>query len=328
MDCEPISRAPDAFQQPVPTAAIETIYRRTFGSNTQVTTAIELGGGMYNNTFRVQVAEQDRPTILRVAPAPEQQFRSERELMRNEFATLPHLAPIAPLMPRLIVADFTHEVIERDILVQTLLDGVPAPERLTEYPRASWAGFFRQLGDVARTVHAVRGPSFGPVSRPGHASWSEALIASLVDIATDLDDVGLDSADLRMAADLVAQHRVSFDEIAEPQLLTGDLWTVNCLLDASAPAPTLRGVLDFDRTLWGDPAADWTIRMATAKQDERAAFWQTYGPPDASPRAELRARLYEARHLGAIQLERYRLGNRAGVQDSYGALAEILATMT
>jgi hypothetical protein len=47
--------------------------------------------------------------------------------MPNEFATLPYLAPISPLTPRLIAADFTHEVIERDVMVQTLLDGVQPP---------------------------------------------------------------------------------------------------------------------------------------------------------------------------------------------------------
>ncbi|MFE2585452.1 phosphotransferase family protein [Streptomyces sp. NPDC059378] len=325
MDYQPIPRAPGAFQQPVTPEEIEAICRRVFGTNAQVTAAVELGGGMYNTTLRVTVTGEDRPVILRVAPAPERQFRSERALMRNEFATLPYLAPIAPLMPRLIAADFTHEVIERDVMVQTLLDGVPAAERLGAYPRSAWPGFFRQLGQVARTVHAVHGPHFGPVRGPGYASWSEALAVSFADIAGDLDTVGLDAADVRKAADLVDEHRAAFDEITEPRLLSGDFWTINCLLDASAAVPTLRGVLDFDRTLWGDPAADWTIRMAMTRQDERTAFWETYGSSDDLPGAMLRARIYEARHLGAVRLERHRLGNPAGVAASYEAMVPILA---
>jgi len=325
MDYQPIPRPPDAFQQPVAPEEITAICRRTFGSGTQVTAAVELGGGMYNTTLRVHVTGEERPVILRVAPPPHKQFCSERALMRNEFATLPYLAPIARLMPRLIAADFTHEVIERDVMVQTMLDGVPAVERLGAYPRTTWPGFFRQLGEVARTVHAVRGAHFGPVAGPGYTTWSEALTASFTDIAADLDAAGLDAADLRKAADLVDQHRSTFNEITEPRLLSGDFWTINCLLDASAPAPTLSGVLDFDRTLWGDPAADWTIRMATAKQDERTAFWETYGPRNDAPAVVLRARIYEARHLGAVRLERHRLGNREGVRASYDSMADILA---
>ncbi|MFF8532042.1 hypothetical protein ACF07B_08750 [Streptomyces sp. NPDC015532] len=41
---------------------------------------------------------------------------------------------------------------------------------------------------------------------------------------------------------------------------------------ADSPTPVISGVLDLDRNLWGDPAADWTIRMAGAKTDERTAF--------------------------------------------------------
>ncbi|CAL9675435.1 hypothetical protein [Streptomyces sp. enrichment culture] len=37
------------------------------------------------------------------------------------------------------------------------------------------------------------------------------------------------------------------DEVTEPRLLTGDLWTVNCLLDRVAAEPVITGVLDFDR---------------------------------------------------------------------------------
>ncbi|MFF2431642.1 phosphotransferase family protein [Streptomyces mirabilis] len=210
-------------------------------------------------------------------------------------------------------------------MVQTLLDGVPAAERLGAYPRSTWPGFFRQLGEVARTVHAVRGQHFGPVAGPGHTTWGEALTYSF--IAADVDAAGLDATDLRKVADLVDQHRATFDEITEPRLLSGDFWTINCLLDASAPAPALSGVIDFDRTLWGDPQADWTIRMATAKADQRQAFWETYGPLEQSESAAWRQKIYEARHLGALRLERYRLGNQEGVDARYESMADILAAV-
>jgi aminoglycoside phosphotransferase (APT) family kinase protein len=110
--------------------------------------------------------------------------------------------------------------------------------------------------------------------------------------------------------------------------LSGDLWTVNCLLDADAPEPLISGVLDFDRTEFGDPAADWTIRMAQARQDEREAFWDSYGPMDRSPSAVQRAGIYEARHLAAIRLERHRLNNPGAVRETYGTMAKTLAELT
>ncbi len=37
-----------------------------------------------------------------------------------------------------------------------------------------------------------------------------------------------------------------------------------------------------------------------------------------------RRRVYAVRHLGALRLERHRLGNKASVEGSYGAVAEEL----
>lgn len=328
MDFQPVERASEAFQQSLTAEEIGEVCRRAFGDAATPVSAIELGTGMYNNVYRVALAGQDRPVILRVAPPEAHQFRSERHLMRNEYASQPWLAVIAPLMPQVLAADWSHEVIARDWMIQTHLDGVPAPEHLGTYPRTSWPRFFRQMGTIARSVHDVRGPHFGPVSGPGYRTWSEAVIASLEEIAADLDGAGLDAADVRKVAAVAAHDRAVLDEVTEPRLLTGDLWTVNALMDPAAPEPVITGVLDFDRTWFGDPAADWTIRMAMAKEDERTAFWESYGALDRSPAAVWRARVYEARHLGAIRLERQRLAKADAVRESYGAMAEVLAGLT
>ncbi|MEU8983090.1 hypothetical protein [Streptomyces sp. NPDC048309] len=147
--------------------------------------------------------------------------------MRNEYATVPYLASVADLIPRVLFADWSQEVIGRDWMVQSHLDGAPAPDRLGDYPRTLWPGFFAQLGTIAKDVHTVRGPHFGSVAGPGYPTWSEAVLASLHAIAVDVSRVGLDAADVRKAADLAAAHRILLDEITEPRLLTGDLWTVH-----------------------------------------------------------------------------------------------------
>jgi hypothetical protein len=69
---------------------------------------------MYNNVYRVTLAGRDRPVILRVAPEEHRQFRGEWHLMRNEYASRPWLAVIAPLIPQVLAADWSHEVIARD----------------------------------------------------------------------------------------------------------------------------------------------------------------------------------------------------------------------
>ncbi|TCC40688.1 phosphotransferase family protein [Kribbella speibonae] len=307
---------------------LEAICRRAFGSGVVMVRADELGFAGYNSVYRVELAGSDAPVILRVAPREDMQFGSELHLMRNEYASIPWLTAIAPLMPRVLAVDWSHEVVDRDWMIQTCLPGIPAPEHLSSYPRSGRTTFFRQLGAITRTVHDVRGPHFGRVSGPSYASWSEAVIASFTQIADDLEQLGLDAADVRESADLAAQGRATLDEIHEPHLLTGDLWTVNCLLDAESPEPLISGVLDFDRTEFGDPAADWTIRMAQAKPDERESFWDSYGTLNRTPAATWRATIYEARHLATLRLERHRLHNTKAVHESYEAMSKVLAALS
>ncbi|HEV2888713.1 MAG TPA: phosphotransferase, partial [Jatrophihabitans sp.] len=152
MEFHPIERAPGAFQQSVTSGQLESLCRRAFGAGVQVVAATELGLGAYNSTYGVELAGQP-PVILRVAPEPGRQYRIERELMRNEHATVPYLAGLGALLPRTLALDFTHQLIGRDYLFQTLLDGVPAPDGLDRYPRPAWAGFYGQLGSIARAVH-------------------------------------------------------------------------------------------------------------------------------------------------------------------------------
>jgi aminoglycoside phosphotransferase (APT) family kinase protein len=326
VEFRPIERAPGAFQRSVSAEQLQAMCHRAFGAGARVASAVELGLGAYNNTYRV-VLDGRPPVILRVAPEPGRQFRIERTLMRNEHATVAYLAGLGELLPRTLAADFTHQLIARDYLLQTLLDGVAAPDGLSRYPRPSWAAFFGQLGDIARAIHDIAGTRFGMVAGPTYATWSQALIGYFEDAGADLRDAGLDAEDAGLLAEAADRHRAVLDEINRPRLLHGDLWTVNVLIDPDAPEPRITGVVDSDRGWWGDPLADWTIYCAMRRHGaEHRAFFERYGPLPTGDHDRLRARFYLARHLLAIRLERYRLGDTelaATYDDVRAVLAEL-----
>ena len=164
-------------------------------------------------------------------PEPGRQYRIERELMRNEYASMPFLAPIAPMIPRTLAADFTHEIIGRDYLFQTMLDGVPAPDGLGAYPRSAWTPFFRQLGrspaDPRRPRQRVR-----PGDRAGVRHLERGAGRPLRRRCGRLGPTpGSTRRTVRELADAADKHRALLDEVTEPRLLHGDLWTVNVMLD-------------------------------------------------------------------------------------------------
>ncbi|MFD2415166.1 phosphotransferase family protein [Amycolatopsis pigmentata] len=326
MEFRPVARAAGAFQETVSASEILALCHRGFGQDAVVLSAIELDGGLYNNTYRIEFPDRDA-VILRVAPEPGRQFRIERRLMRGEQTSLPFFAPIAAMMPRTLFADWTHDLIGRDYVFQTILDGVPAARAIHDYPRPAWAALYRQLGAVTKTVHSVRGERFGPVTGPGYDHWSEAVIRCLEDTAADLEDAGLDASDMRAVATVAAEQTEALDAIEEPRLLHGDLWTPNLMLAPKAPEPLITGVLDHDRAWWGDPAADWSVFVASGKSAAKP-FWDTYGTLPCSADANWRALIYRARHLGAIRLERHRLGRDDRIADTYHRMREVLDLLT
>ncbi|MFF7358984.1 MULTISPECIES: hypothetical protein [Streptomyces] len=76
MDFRSIPRDRHASQQPATAEDIQAIGQRAFEDAARVTSAVELGGGMYNTTYRIPVDSTETPLILRIAPAPGQQFTS------------------------------------------------------------------------------------------------------------------------------------------------------------------------------------------------------------------------------------------------------------
>ena len=327
MILQSVERASGAFQQQLTGEQITATARRAFGERIEVVSAIELGDGTYNSTYRVTLAS-GLETILRAAPEPERQLRAERALMRNEHAAAPYFAPIAALLPRTLCVDFTHDLIGRDYMFQTIVPGIPAREGLEKYPRERWTSFFRDLGAITKRIHAVRGTHFGPIIGPAFTTWSESVLAALTDIVADLEDLGLNPADVRELLEIAIDSKTILDEVREPSLLHGDLWTINVMVEPDSPEPTVSGLFDCDRVTWGDPESDWAIYRAAGRPGtERDAFWETYGPLDDSPHARRRRLLYEARNIAAARIERHRLAHEDAVAASYDELGTVLSQL-
>ncbi|MEU8629978.1 hypothetical protein [Streptomyces sp. NPDC048669] len=70
-------------------------------------------------------------------------------------------------------------------------------------------------------------PSPVPSTTCAVRTSAPSTVASLEEIAADLDSAGLDSGDVRKVAAMASRGRAALDEVTEPRLLTGDLWTVH-----------------------------------------------------------------------------------------------------
>src|SRR5829696_3202228 len=98
--------------------------------------------------------------------------------------------------------------------------------------------------------------------------------------------------------ELIRAHPQKLDEIQVPHLLHGDLWSFNILIGRTENHPAIVGILDADRSWWGDPMADWTmfILAHADKEAGHSRFWQGYGPLEDTPGAGFRKTVYDGMH--------------------------------
>lgn len=302
--------------------------QRAFGEEIQVESIKELGGGLYNNTYLVRILDM-QPVILRVAPHFARQNRHEKYFMRNEHASHPFLAPVAWLLPRILMADFTHQIIERDYLFQTYMEGEQWAQIMDMFTAEEKKSLWRQLGSITSKIHAVQGDHFGSAATGTRfPSWSLIVMDLLTNIILDLEDAGLDATDIRTIRDIAQAHTHILDEITRPHLLYGDLWTVNILVKRDEEGPRITALLDADRTSWGDPLADWTIFLLHRNAGTEAdAFWETYGQPEKTFGAQFRALIYQGRYIGGARLEHHRLHRHDIARRSYQDVQGIIEAL-
>jgi len=250
--------------------------------------------------------------------------------MRREHAMQPYFAPVAALMPKTLMVDFTHQLIDRDYMFQTFLEGARWDDAREELTPDENNILWEQFGNITRQIHDVRGESFG-LPRPGFQfeRWSQTVIDRLERTLQAAIGLHLDTTDLAQILELVRTHPQQLDEIQTPRLLHGDLWLFNLLIGHGEDGPAIVGVLDADRAWRGDPMADWTMFiLAHADPEEgHAHFWRAYGLPEDTQGARFRKTAYDGMHAATALVWSVRNQDDGTVKRAYGTLHEVAALL-
>jgi hypothetical protein len=216
--------------EPLTRKQIEAICRRAFGPEAGLLGMEQFRGGTHNQVYRLTVPGQ-LPLILRVAPPDDSGLAwDERDLMRREQAIRPAfaaLAGLAPLMPRVVFEDFSREVIDRDYMLQTFIEGHRWEDMAEQLEPEEALGLWRAFGGLLRQIHDTAGPYFGdPPPGQSFPHWSEAVEYRLARTIERLRGLSLDDAAETLAGvqALARGRRLLVDEVAVPRLLHGDLW--------------------------------------------------------------------------------------------------------
>lgn len=280
----------------------------------------ELGGGTFNETYLVELSGKER-IILRVAPPPTTDtYWDDVALMRREHSILPFFASIAALMPKIILADFTHQIVERDYVIQTFMEGKRWSDVEDELTPEENADLWRQCGEIVKQIHRTTGEQFGyPYPGQLFKKWRDVILDRFSRIAQSLLDHHLEVSAFATISDIVSSNRSVLNEVQKPHLLHGDLWTFNLLVIRKNEKPVITGVLDTERAWWGDPMADWIMFLLAIRREETewqqrlSAFYDGYGTPESSVAVQYRQEVYKALHIGTCAVGSARNGNQEDV---------------
>lgn len=310
---------------------ISAMCRRGFGTGFRIQSLEELPGGTFNTTFLVTSQGQNK-IILRVAPPQrEDTYWEESQLMRREHVMQPFFAPVASLMPKTLLADFTHQLIDRDYMIQSFIEGERWDKIMDELTDTENNILWTQFGGLVRTIHDVRGERFG-LPLPGHLfpTWSQAVIDRLERTLQAATDSQLEIPYLKSILETVREHPQQLDEIQTPRLLHGDLWSFNILVARGAGDLVIVGLLDADRSWWGDPFADWTmfILAHAEAEDGHSHFWGAYGQTEETQGSRYRKIVYDAMHAATAFLWAVRNQDKETVERATGTLGEVAEVLS
>lgn len=253
-----------------------------------------LGGGTYNTVDELRLTD-GHLLILKVAPTVPG-LRYEHRLLVSEEEFCRGAAEAGIPAPRVVALDGDPAVRH---LLMTCCPGEPWDDSLTDDEQADLR---TELGRQVARLHRVTGPGFGYPSGalgPLAPDWRTAFTAMFDAV---LDDGRHYRARLPRPVDEIARTaRAAGEALAEvtvPSLVHFDLWPGNILVDRSAGAPRIGGLIDGERMLWGDPLADFVslALLGDIRKDEPflAGYREAGGRVHFDTPARLRLALYRA----------------------------------
>ncbi|MGF1582812.1 MAG: phosphotransferase family protein [Gemmataceae bacterium] len=248
--------------------------------------------GRFNHTYFVDGTPE--PVVLRIAPIddPSRYLFYEYKMMRQEPDIYEILGRDTTVpVPEIFLADFSGTSVKRDFLVMERLDGFPVSDH-PDLTSTKLDDVLRSVGRYLREVHEVTSNKYGYL-REGVMDpmddWPSAFSIIWNRLLDDIEGCGGYEIDqTKRLRHLLDEYTQVFDREVPASLLHMDVWGQNILADS---AGKLTGLIDWDRSLWGDPEIEFAVLDYCGISEP--PFWEGYGQTrDTSTEAKIRKVFY------------------------------------
>ena len=216
-------------------------------------------------------------------------------------------------IPKLLSWDYSHEEIPCDYFFMERVEGLLWKNCAQKISPESRKQLLYELGKSNAAVHSVRGRWFGYIKedrRFRFNTWAAAFSAMMADILEDgrKRNCELPYGEIERA---VKAQEDCLNQISVPCLVDFDMWAGNVLVDA-ASCSRITGIIDFERSFFGDPAADFTSAMGLFDNvEEEPDFRRGYSeishvPLEITEEDRIRMNLYRLYMSVILFVESYR----------------------
>lgn len=240
--------------------SIEKICKKIYGQSTLVSEVQELTDGCYNASFLIHIDNEDKDVILKVAPSDDVAILSyEKDIMKTEVMLYQQVKEMTEIpIPVLIDINFARDIISVPYFVAERLYGMPL-NKIEPISQEQRKIIYSQIAKYLAKLHHIKGDYFGypNMNYPG----VPYKIAFRNMVAEVLEDGKKKNAffpmDYEAFFSLYDKYLDVLDEVMEPVLVHFDLWDGNVFVTDMSTSPSVEGLIDFERSFYGDRLADF-----------------------------------------------------------------------
>lgn len=236
---------------------------KNFGKEVKTSQITELNGGMMNSVYLLSFespVEGVSEMILKLSFDSKADILTyETHIMRAEVKFYQHMEGKDIPIPRLIKYDFSREMIDCDYFFMSKINGVLWKDVHEKIQPSNVENLKKELGRYNAVIHSVKGEYFGYIkedSKWQFSSWYDAFRFMTQNMIQDGKKRGIDLP-FDKILNQIDGNKELLNEIKEPTLVNFDMWAGNVLLKEEQGAYKIHGIIDFERTFYGDPFADF-----------------------------------------------------------------------
>ena len=235
---------------------IQRLVTHAFG-NIPLLSVREMTDGWFNTAYHITLGKGQIQTVLKVGPPAEADTLSyEKDLLRAEVETMKLAATNQEIpVPRITFDDFSRHHLPYDYYFMDFIDGTTWDKVRDALSAEQNKIIEYQLGQITAHINTFEHTTFGYYAfGQEFDNWPDAFrwMCTLLFADAKRYQITLELSEQEFFEKL-GEHRAIFAQVTRPQLVHWDLWAGNIFITFDGNTPKIAGIVDFERSLWGDP---------------------------------------------------------------------------